>query len=144
MRMRDLVVAGRVESDRHVFGLVLVDKLEAPEQDSLGNKGGIARPEDTYVIGRVGERLLRLQDRVQNDSLDAGSSSSKVYGHFKQWSLFPIAAERRVMGMGAVLDQLRLLQQNRQYVVSCREGIGRNLSSAYNTSTNRRQNTRLW
>jgi len=46
--------------------------------------------------------------------------------------------------MGDVHGRFIGKQQNRQYDVSRREGIGRNLSSADSTSTNRREYVRFW
>jgi len=61
-----------------------------------------------------------------------------------RFHLVAIAAVSRVTGMGSVLDQFMGLQQIRQYDMSCQEDIGRNLSSAGSTSTNRKENARFW
>jgi len=42
-------VAGVVESERHVLGLVLVNEEEAPEQELLGMERGISGPVGTDV-----------------------------------------------------------------------------------------------
>jgi len=44
-----LIIAGRIETDRHVLGLVFVDEEYAAEQDPLGIEGWISRPVCTYV-----------------------------------------------------------------------------------------------
>jgi len=44
-----LIIAGSIETDRHVLGLVFVDEEYAPEQDPLGIEGWISRPVGTDV-----------------------------------------------------------------------------------------------
>ena len=51
-----LIVACKLEADRHVLGLVLVDEEHAQEQDPLGLESWISRPVGTVVGGQ----LLRL------------------------------------------------------------------------------------
>jgi len=48
-----LIIACRIEADRHVLGLVLVDEEHAPEQDPLGIEGWINRPVGTDVGGQL-------------------------------------------------------------------------------------------
>jgi len=56
-----LIIACRIETDRHVLGLVFVDEEHAPEQDPLRIEGRISRPVGTDV-GRFrgGGQLLLL------------------------------------------------------------------------------------
>jgi len=51
---RGLIIGCKIEADRHVLGLVLVDEELAPEQDPLGIEGWISRP----VGIDVGEQML--------------------------------------------------------------------------------------
>ena len=46
-----LIMACRIEADRHVLGVVLVDEEHAPEQDPLGIEGWISGPVGTDVGG---------------------------------------------------------------------------------------------
>jgi len=48
-----LIIACRIEADRHVLGLVLVNEEHAPEQDPLGIDGWISRPVGTDVGGQL-------------------------------------------------------------------------------------------
>jgi len=69
-----LIVTSGVESYRQVFGPVLVDDEEAPEQNPLGIERGI--------VGQVGTdvgRLQLLRDGVQHSNIK-GSSNSSVGG----------------------------------------------------------------
>jgi len=56
-----LIIACRIEIDRHVLGLVFVDEEYATEQDTLGIEGWISRPVGTDVGWfRGGGQLLLL------------------------------------------------------------------------------------
>jgi len=50
---------------RHVLVLVLVDKEQVPEQDSLGIEGGIDRSVGTDVGCLRGGKLLLFPERFQ-------------------------------------------------------------------------------
>jgi len=58
-----LIIACGIETDRHVLGLVLVDKEHAPEQDPLGIEGWIGWPIGTNVRWFRGGQLLLLHVR---------------------------------------------------------------------------------
>jgi len=64
-----LIIACRIETDRHVPRFVLVDEEHASEQNPLGFEGGISGPVGTHVAG--GKPLL-LPDRVQYHSICNG------------------------------------------------------------------------
>jgi len=56
-----LIIACRIETDRHVLGLVFVDEEYATEQDPLGIEGWISPPVGTEVgwfRGGGGQLLL--------------------------------------------------------------------------------------
>ena len=48
-----LIIACRIEADRHVLCLVLVDEKHAPEYDTLRIEGWISRPVGTDVGGQL-------------------------------------------------------------------------------------------
>jgi len=53
-----LIVACKVETDRHIIGPVRVDEEQASQQHSLGIECGTVRPVGTDVERGVGEPLL--------------------------------------------------------------------------------------
>jgi len=107
-----LIVAGGVESDRHVIGLVPVDEEQEPEQDRLGIERGIGGAEGTDVCGGGGGGGGGLLHPNGVHDHPLGGSNS-VCGPFPS------------SHVGRTLDEIFLLQIVNQPNVERKRGFGR-------------------